>query len=101
MKPQPSPEYLDDLAKAKFSALLNDREEWTEHQKDLLAAYCACFSRFVHAEKFLSDPAKHVVTILEPDGSVRKHEPSPEIEVSRKAQLEMARLSKLLRLGRG
>lgn len=93
------PAFLDEIARKKWDRML-EGQTYKEHQLDALAAYCAAYSRWYRAEQFLSDPTKHVVTITNELGEVLKHCPAPHIEVSQKAQTEMQRMAKILRLAR-
>lgn len=94
-----APAFLDAIAREKWARMV-EGQNYKEHQLDALAAYCAAYSRWCQAEKFLADPTKHVVTITNELGEVLKHCPAPHIEVSAKAQAEMAKRAKILRLAR-
>ena len=93
---------LDRVAQAKWNELFPLRN-WGAHELDQLAAYCAAYSRWDAAEQYLSspDPDKGpVITICDDRGGVKSHGVAPEVKVSEGAAKEMARIAKLLRLGR-
>lgn len=63
---------------------------------DLLAAYCANFSRWMDAEEWLvagGDVDRTVITIWDEKGNIKSHGPSPQMKISEKAVREMQRLA--------
>jgi len=88
-----APEWLDEDARRKWAELVALRPVWTAVQADALAAYCAAFSRWVAAERWLADPDHGpVVTIRDDKGNIRSHGPAPQLLVGERAAKEMSRL---------
>lgn len=103
-----APDFLDPVARAKFEEMCKARE-FRPHEVDQLASYCANFSRWREAEQWLSDPRVDgdgnptrgpVAVILDDKQNVKSIIASPQIAIAEKAVKEMARIAKLLRLGR-
>lgn len=64
-----------------------------------LEAYCAAYGRWHTAEQFLADPAHGpVVTIRDDKGNIRSHGPAPQLAIAERAQKEMTRLARMLRI---
>jgi phage terminase small subunit len=92
---------FNQVAQAKWDELHALKTHWPLHELDQLAAYCAAYSRWEAAERYLTNPANGpVVTIEDDKGGVKSHGVAPEVKVSEAAAKEMARIAKLLRLGR-
>lgn len=95
-----APDFLRGRAREKWEELFPLRE-WAVGDRDLLAAYCAAYGRWIEAEEWLAEEEHGpVLTIHDDKGDVRRHGPAPQLVVGERASKEMARISKVLRLDR-
>lgn len=66
---------------------LEHAREWTDAQRQLVAAYCASWGRWADAVAHVAEHGA-VVTITDDKGNVKVHGPSPHIKVAEQAMRE-------------
>ena len=80
------PSHLDRLAKAEWRRIVPELQQLgllTRVDRAALAAYCACWSRWVTAEREIS---KHGLTVVTPNGYPVQ---SPHVNISNKALAQL------------
>jgi phage terminase small subunit len=96
--PKP-PDFLDAVAFAKWNEL-SARIPFVANELDSLAAYCAAYSRWRGAEEQILADGGPILTVIDDKGNVKSCAVSPRVLLAERSQKEMARLGKILKLGR-